>query len=43
MGCAQNNITASLVIEHNHYCDKCDYDEINDGDDDIHHDQESLG
>ena len=44
MGCAQNNITASLVIDRNHYSDKFDDndDEIDDGDDDNHHDQESL-
>ena len=39
MGCAQNNTTASLVIDCNHFCDKSDdnHDEINDGDDDNHY------
>ena len=40
MGCALNNITASLVISRNHYFDKCD---DNDDEIDDHHDQESLG
>ena len=31
VGCAQNNITASLVTDRNHYCDKCD--DNDDGDD----------
>ena len=34
MGCALSSITASLVIGHNHYCDKCDDDDDVDVDDD---------